>query len=137
MTDNFCRIAGIPGVSSASLSAIARLSSPMMRAVSTLVSLAGVVFGSHLVDVSTVSNGCTALSARLSDAVFFKNSSVYQYEAQEFWSNTEKMSPSCVFRPQSSQQLAKGLESLVDAEAKFAVRGGGHMGIRVGNIIDQ
>ncbi|KAG2413183.1 hypothetical protein HFD88_002372 [Aspergillus terreus] len=108
-----------------------------MHAVSTLVSLAGAVFGSHLVDASTVSNGCTALNARLSDVVFFQNSSVYQYEAQEFWSNTEKMSPSCVFRPQSSQQLAKGLESLVDAEAKFAVRGGGHMGIRGSNNIDN
>ncbi|KAL5363590.1 hypothetical protein BJX96DRAFT_187108 [Aspergillus floccosus] len=109
----------------------------MMRAVSTLVPLVGMVFGPHLVGASTASSGCTALSARLSEAVFFQNTAVYEYEASQFWSNTELMSPGCVFRPQSSQQLAKGLKSLVDAEAKFAVRGGGHMGIRGSNNIDN
>ena len=41
------------------------------------------------------------------------------------------MSPGCGFPHQSSKQLAEGLEALVDANADFAVRGGGHMGIRV------
>jgi hypothetical protein len=42
------------------------------------------------------------------------------------------MAPGCVFRPQSSAQLANGIKALVGAGAEFAVRGGGHMGIRVG-----
>ncbi|KAL4891821.1 hypothetical protein BDV59DRAFT_208805 [Aspergillus ambiguus] len=108
-----------------------------MRALSTLLPVVGMISGSHLAEATPGSNGCTALSGRLSDAVFFRNSSIYEYESQEFWSNTELMSPGCVFRPQSSHQLAKGLESLVDANAKFAVRGGGHMGIRGSNNIDD
>lgn len=104
-----------------------------MRAVSTLLSLAGMVSASLVAPTTPVSNGCKALDSCLGDAVFFRNSSVYQYESQEFWSNTELMSPGCVFRPTSSRELARGIKSLVDAEAKFAVRGGGHMGIRVSN----
>jgi hypothetical protein len=42
------------------------------------------------------------------------------------------MTPGCVFRPQSSAQLAEGIKALAGANAEFAVRGGGHMGIRVG-----
>ncbi|KAF9891613.1 hypothetical protein FE257_003624 [Aspergillus nanangensis] len=106
-----------------------------MRVASTLLPLVGVA----LADASSVSPGCTALQAHqhLGDSVFPRNSTVYQYESQEFWSNTEIMSPGCVFRPQSSRQLAAGLRSLVHANAPFAVRGGGHMGIRGSNNIDH
>lgn len=45
------------------------------------------------------------------------------------------MDPGCVFRPQSSAQLAEGIVALANANAQFAVRGGGHMGIRVGFLI--
>lgn len=79
-----------------------------------------------------VSTGCQALRAPLGDALFMKNSAVYKYEAGNFWSNTEIMAPGCVFRPRSSRQLAEGIGALVGANAEFAVRGGGHMGIRVG-----
>jgi hypothetical protein len=90
-------------------------------------SIATVAAGS----TKSVSAGCHALTKPLGDAVFFRNSPVYKYESKKFWSNTELMSPGCVFRPQSSHQLAEGLEALVGANAEFAVRGGGHMGIRV------
>jgi hypothetical protein len=79
-----------------------------------------------------VSAGCQALRAPLGDSLFFRSSSVYKYEAANFWSNTELMAPGCVFRPKSSAQLADGIEALAGANAEFAVRGGGHMGIRVG-----
>ncbi|KAE8150333.1 hypothetical protein BDV25DRAFT_139898, partial [Aspergillus avenaceus] len=102
-----------------------------MRAASTIFSLAGSV----AVDAS-LSTGCTALSA-IDNAVFYQDSAVYGYEAKHFWSNTELMSPACVFRPQSSTQLADGIKALVDVDAQFAVRGGGHMGIRGSNNIDN
>lgn len=78
---------------------------------------------------SAAASGCNALTGPL--RLFFPASLVYQYEANNFWSNTELMAPGCVFRPQSSSQLAQGVKALVDAEAKFAVCGGGHMGIKV------
>ena len=98
-----------------------------MRVGSTFLPLAG----SLLVEASSVSAGCSALKGQVNSAVFSQNTPVYEYEAQNFWSNTEIMSPGCVFRPQSSAQLAQGVKALVDANAQFAVRGGGHMGIRV------
>lgn len=80
---------------------------------------------------TATSAGCKTLNKSLSSAVFAPSSTVYQYEAQNFWSNTEIMSPGCVFRPQSAEELSQGVKALVKAEAQFAVRGGGHMGIRV------
>ncbi|KAK1141144.1 hypothetical protein N8T08_009311 [Aspergillus melleus] len=105
-----------------------------MRLASTVLPLGMTPFS--LAD-SSISAGCQALSSSLSDAVFSLDSSVYQYESQEFWSNTEILSPGCVFRPQSSDQLSQGLQALVDADAQFAVRGGGHMGIQGSNNIDD
>jgi hypothetical protein len=75
--------------------------------------------------------GCNTLSESLTDSVFFPESTVYQNESQNFWSNTEIMSPSCVFRPASAEQLGEAIKLLKSVNAQFAVRGGGHMGIRV------
>ncbi|PYH40334.1 FAD-binding oxidoreductase [Aspergillus saccharolyticus JOP 1030-1] len=99
--------------------------------VHTLLPLAGLASAS-----ASATKGCNVIKGAL-EQVYLPNSSVYEYEAQNFWSNTELMSPGCVFRPQTSAQLARGLEKLVAAEAKFAVRGGGHMGIRGSNNIDD
>ncbi|KAJ5893647.1 hypothetical protein N7495_005338 [Penicillium taxi] len=89
------------------------------------------------VDLSnSISYGCDALNKPVSDAVFSPDSTVYDYETKQFWSNTEIMSPACVFRPQSSSQLAEGLDALVKSNSQFAVRGGGHMGIRGSNNIN-
>lgn len=102
--------------------------------VPSVLSLAGVAAASSLsapaAPASHVS-GCSALRAPLGNALFPRGSSVYKYEAANFWSNTEVMTPGCVFRPQSSEQLAEGIHALANANAEFAVRGGGHMGIRV------
>ncbi|KAJ5740198.1 hypothetical protein N7493_000070 [Penicillium malachiteum] len=114
-----------------------------MRVASIVLSLAGsvaAVANAHQVisrSSPSVKAGCQALKKPLSDAVFYPNTDVYEYEAQNFWSDTEILSPGCVFRPQSSAQLAKGLEALVKADAEFAVRGGGHMGIRGSNNINN
>lgn len=102
-----------------------------MRIGSAALPLAGAVAMVAANSTPSVNSGCHALAKPLSDAVFYHNSDVYKYESQNFWSNTEILSPRCVFRPQSSRQLAEGLQALVGANAEFAVRGGGHMGIRV------
>ncbi|CEL11792.1 Putative FAD binding domain protein [Aspergillus calidoustus] len=83
------------------------------------------------------SQGCSTLKSKLSDSVFYPNSSVYKDESTNFWSNTEIMSPACVFRPASAADLGRGIRLLTKKNAKFAVRGGGHMGIRGSNNIDN
>lgn len=103
-----------------------------MRASVLSLASAAATSVSNVLDGSNVTSGCQALQAPLGDALFFGDSNVYQYEAANFWSNTELMDPGCVFRPQSSAQLAEGIAALTSADAEFAVRGGGHMGIRVG-----
>ncbi|KAJ5754915.1 hypothetical protein N7533_004458 [Penicillium manginii] len=107
-----------------------------MRIGSVALSLAGGLATVAANSTPSVSAGCRALTKPLGDSVFSRNTEVYKYEAKNFWSNTEILSPGCVFRPQSTEQLAEGLEALVQANGEFAVRGGGHMGIKGANNID-
>ncbi|KAI9375463.1 hypothetical protein BJX61DRAFT_128360 [Aspergillus egyptiacus] len=81
--------------------------------------------------------GCNVLNSKLSDSVFFPGETVYEDESVNFWSNTEIMSPACVFRPDSAAELAQAVRLLEKHNAVFAVRGGGHMGIRGSNNIDN
>ncbi|KAJ5098293.1 hypothetical protein N7532_005294 [Penicillium argentinense] len=107
-----------------------------MRVGSVALPLAGAAVTVAANSMPSLSAGCHALAKLLGDAVFYRDSNVYKYESKNFWSSTEILSPGCVFRPQSSAQLAEGLEALVDANAEFAVRGGGHMGIKGSNSIN-
>lgn len=75
--------------------------------------------------------GCDALATAAPDKVFFPDTPVYQYENGEFWSVTQLMDPACVFRPTSVEDVSQAVKSLVKAKAQFAIRGGGHMGIKV------
>lgn len=87
---------------------------------------------------AVLSTSCSKLMKQHSDDIFLPGHQVYEYETgpSEFWSNTLIMSPDCVFRPRSSRQLATVVSALVDLpfDSRFAVRGGGHMPIRVGLI---
>ena len=76
--------------------------------------------------------GCLALTGASWSSVFYKGSTVYTYENGEFWSVVEFLSPSCVFRPKTASQLGQAIRLLSITRTKFAVRGGGHMGIKVG-----
>ena len=84
--------------------------------------------------------GCLALAKKFNgeNNLFYENSNVYNYEnsPREFWSNTEILSPSCVFRPTSAGQIGDAVKILRDANIKFAVRGGGHMGVTVRKFTD-
>ncbi|KAL4882704.1 hypothetical protein BJY04DRAFT_206913 [Aspergillus karnatakaensis] len=103
-----------------------------MRVTSALP-LVGVV---SLVGTAAASVGCDALTGQISASVFAPGSEVYDAESKNFWSNTEIMAPGCVFRPESAAQLGEGIALLASNNAQFAVRGGGHMGIRGSNNID-
>lgn len=84
---------------------------------------------------AVLSRGCQRLAKHHGDDVFPPGHQVYAYETgpNEFWSNTQLMFPDCVFRPRSSGQLADAISLLNDLPfgSQFAVRGGGHMPIRV------
>lgn len=80
---------------------------------------------------TSTNNGCDALLASLPDRLYFPGSSVYDYEVNNFWSNTEILAPACVFRPESANDVASAVVHLTQNHSEFAVRGGGHMGIKV------
>ncbi|CBF86739.1 hypothetical protein AN2387.2 [Aspergillus nidulans FGSC A4] len=80
--------------------------------------------------------GCAALKKDIPNSLFERNSTVYNDESNNFWSNTEIMSPECVFRPESATELGTAIKLLKRTNTQFAVRGGGHMGIRGSNNID-
>lgn len=75
--------------------------------------------------------GCATLKKDIPNSLFERNSTVYNDESNNFWSNTEIMSPECVFRPESATELGTAIKLLKGTNTQFAVRGGGHMGIRV------
>ena len=80
---------------------------------------------------ANTSLACIDLDTASRGHVFYPGSDVYQYENQNFWSLTEILSPSCVFRPTSAQEIGDAIKILESTNTKFAVRGGGHMGITV------
>lgn len=109
-------------------------SSFLFRRAASLLSLSSLSAQQLEVHVKTAfaCEGCTALATAFPTKVFAPNSSVYEYENHNFWSETEYLSPSCVFRPESAEDIAAAIPLLSIADTKFAVRGGGHMGIKVG-----
>lgn len=96
----------------------------------------------HLVALSTLlataltattvkGDSCAVLARRFSSKVFYPSSDVYKYENAEFWSNTQLLDPACIFRPSSAKDVSGGIKILESTSGKFAIRGGGHMGIKV------
>lgn len=81
------------------------------------------------------SNGCDALSKSVPDTIFYRGDDVYEYESTQFWSNNELMDPECVFRPSSADEVAQAVQIMQDTKTQFAVRGGGHMAIKVSTLI--
>ena len=79
----------------------------------------------------TMNQGCIGLTIASWTDVFYPNSDVYENENQNYWSLTEVLSPSCVFRPNDAQAIGDAIKVLERTNTQFAVRGGGHMGVTV------
>ena len=77
--------------------------------------------------------GCNLLKLVFPTKVFSPGESVYAWETQDFWSNTELLNPACVFRPTCASDVSAAILANQLSQTQFAVRGGGHMGIKVSN----
>lgn len=75
--------------------------------------------------------GCNKLKVAHPTKVFFPGGHVYEWENQEFWSNTEIMAPACIFRPSSAEDVSSAIKISQSTQSSFAVRGGGHMAFPV------
>lgn len=81
--------------------------------------------------ISDAAVGCASLQNAFPGKTFFPGQEVYDFEKTNFWSNHEILSPKCVFRPETVQDVAAAVITLKEDCTQFAVRGGGHMGIKV------
>ncbi|KAH6688474.1 FAD binding domain-containing protein [Plectosphaerella plurivora] len=81
--------------------------------------------------------GCGALNLVHPSKTFYPGDSTYEYENAQFWSNTQILSPQCIFRPTSATEVAAAILTSRLTQAKFAVRGGAHMAIPGANSIDD
>ncbi|KAI6778527.1 uncharacterized protein J7T54_005051 [Emericellopsis cladophorae] len=107
-----------------------------MIARTTKLTAALYALGGLLTQVDAFLDGCDALRLTARAKTFVPGQSVYDYEVENFWSNHQIMAPACVFRPTSAEDVAAALLINEVTTTEFAVRGGGHMGIRGANSID-
>lgn len=101
--------------------------------IQTMLAVANVPFSNNGDLQGTTNLGCAALEAILADKTFQPGQEVYNYEASQFWSNTEILNPACIFRPSSANDVAAAVLAARLTSSKFAVRGGGHMAIKAGS----
>lgn len=79
--------------------------------------------------------GCSALKLVHGSKTFSPGDSTYEWENQQFWSNTQLLSPKCIFRPTSANEVSAAILTSRLTQSKFAVRGGAHMAIEVSTPI--
>lgn len=81
--------------------------------------------------------GCSTLAELLPSKVFSPGDTVYDYEVSNFWSNTEILSPACIVRPTSTDDVSTVIKTSRSTGTKFAVRAGGHMSVPGANSVDD
>lgn len=70
---------------------------------------------------------CQSLSTALSSKVVYPESTAYDASLSSYWAQGEQLiTPSCIFLPQTAQDISSALKILVGGSCQFAVRSGGH-----------
>lgn len=108
---------------------------PLNFLVSGLLAAAGVATGeSVLYRHNTTSHvgsqcACSQLGHIFGNLTIAKGAPGYAYESTNFWDKRCNLLPTCIFMPNSAEQVAKAVGIFNDCDAPFAVRGGGHMNV--------
>lgn len=74
---------------------------------------------------------CTGLSNHSSNFTLFSNSTAYETQRVNVWDKRANLHPACIYLPSTADDVAKGVEILSTCKAQFAVKGGGHMNVRI------
>lgn len=94
-----------------------------------------VTIATRLDQLPTLSAGascaCARLSATFGTSVLNSNSTNYTVEAEDFYDIRAVLAPRCIFLPNDAAQVASGMAIIASCGAQFAIRGGGHMNVRV------
>ncbi|KAK4106438.1 Glucooligosaccharide oxidase [Parathielavia hyrcaniae] len=80
---------------------------------------------------------CSQLQTLYPGGTLLPGTLAYKVERVNNWDKRSSLSPACIFLPEDADQVAVAVKILHDAEAQFAIRGGGHMNIPGANSIDD
>lgn len=70
---------------------------------------------------------CETLSTILPSKVFLPNTLLYTTSTQSYFFRESRLSPSCVVRPTSAEDVSQVIKVLTsNSSVEFAIRGGGH-----------
>lgn len=73
--------------------------------------------------------------AGLQYAILTDDDATYHASITSYFSNTAKVEPACIVRPESAAHVSEAVKALVSAQQQFAVRSGGHAPLRESNNI--
>jgi FAD/FMN-containing dehydrogenase len=88
-------------------------------------------------DLPPAQAACLELQARHPAATYSSNTSSYDIDNTDFWSQSSALGPACVFAPSIAEELGEAVKVLTALRSPFAMRGGGHMPIGDFNNIDS
>lgn len=73
----------------------------------------------------------------LKSRILFPSQPAYAARIESYWCNNAKLRPSCIFQPQSADEVSRAVTALAKANQPFAVRSGGHTNWAGSNNIDD
>jgi FAD/FMN-containing dehydrogenase len=88
-------------------------------------------------DLPPAQAACLELQTRYPAATHFSNTSSYNTDNTDFWSQSSALSPACIFAPSLAEELGEAVKVLKALRLPFAMRGGGHMPIANFNNINS
>jgi hypothetical protein len=74
---------------------------------------------------------CTQLASTYGGQVLTSNSTNYTAEATDYWDIRADLLPGCIFSPANADEVAAAVSTFISCGAQFAIRGGGHMNVRL------
>ncbi|KAH7140949.1 FAD binding domain-containing protein [Dactylonectria macrodidyma] len=86
---------------------------------------------------NSVKAACAALQESHSDLTLLPSTEEYDKEVVNVWDKRSNLIPACIFRPESSSQVAAAVRIFHENNAQFAVRGGGHLPYPGANSIND
>ncbi|KAJ6608147.1 putative FAD-binding oxidoreductase [Mycena sp. CBHHK59/15] len=84
-----------------------------------------------------VSGACSQLASLYGDSVLYNSSSNYTTQNTLYWDIRSDLAPTCIFLPNTADEVASAVGILSSCQAEFAVRGGGHMNFPGSNNINN
>lgn len=74
---------------------------------------------------------CSELIATNPGATLLPNATHFVTQKLHVWDKRSDQQPACIFLPKAADDVSQALSILTTCDAEFAIRGGGHMNVRI------